>query len=66
MTYATASRIARQRCAGQQRGAVSCGQIVTWEDTRVRYTFTPNHAYTTEGTLVKTDLATGRKSVVSR
>lgn len=60
MEFREAYRLARRHSTGQPKGSISAGQKVSWEDTKVRLVFVPDHAYTTEGRLYKTDLKTGK------
>lgn len=64
MLFREASKIASRRCTGPVRGNINEGQIVSWEDTKVKYTFIPEHAYTKEGMLIYTDLRSGKKKQV--
>jgi hypothetical protein len=64
MQFREASKLASRQCTGPIKGNISKGEICTWEDTKVKFTFVPDHAYTTEGRLFKTDLATGKKKEI--
>lgn len=60
MQFREASRIAQRRCTGPIKGNISKGEIVSWQDTKVKLTFVPDHAYTTEGRLFWACLKTGK------